>query len=249
MTASAQKVREEAVTTTTPPATTGLSSNGRRGEPPGLPRSSERLPMPVRRRRPVLAAVAVMLVVGCAAVSASLVLARDHSLSVLTVTRRIPAGQVLTAVDLGTASISGSGLSALDARSRGGVVGLTAAVDLLPGTLLSGAMVTRDPVPGPGQAVVGLSLKPGLMPDAELRAGSFVMVVRLAAPTGSPGSAAPDRASDQLLVPRARVLSETSDPTTGGRLVSLVLDRSVAADVSRAAAAGTVSLVVIGPGA
>lgn len=205
--------------------------------------------MPVRRRRPVLAAVAVMLVVGCAAVSASLVLASEDSVSVLTVTRRVPAGQPLTAADLGTATISGSGLTGLDASSRGEVVGLTAAVDLLPGTLLSGAMVTRDPVPGPGQAVVGLSLKPGLLPDAELRAGSFVMVVRLAAPAGSPGTAAPERADDQILVPRARVLSETSDPTTGGRLVSLVLERSAAADVTRAAAAGTVSLVVIGPGA
>jgi hypothetical protein len=190
-----------------------------------------------------------MLVVGCAAVSASLVLASDDALSVLTVSRRVPAGQVLTAADLGTATISGSGLTALDASSRGEVVGLTAAVDLLPGTLLSGAMVTRDPVPGPSQAVVGLSLKPGLLPDAELRAGSFVMVVRLAAPTGSPGTAAPDGAGDQILVPRARVLSETSDPTTGGRLISLVLERSAAADVTRAAAAGTVSLVVIGPGA
>jgi hypothetical protein len=92
-------------------------------------------------------------------------------------------------------------------------------------------------------------LKPGLLPDAELRAGSFVMVVRLAAPTGSPGTAAPERAGDQILVPRARVLSETSDPTTGGRLVSLLLERAAAADVTRAAAAGTVSLVVIGPGA
>ena len=248
MTSSAQKVRKELVTTTTPPAIPGMSFNGRQGEPVGLPRSSERLPLPVRRRRPLLAAVAVMLIVGCAAVSASLVLARDHSMSVLTVTRRVPAGQVLTTADLGTATISGNGLTAFDAHSRGGVVGLTAAVDLLPGTLLSGAMVTRDPVPGPGQAVVGLSLKPGLLPDAELRAGSFVMVVRLAAPTGSPVSAI-DPGGDQLLVPRARVLSETSDPTTGGRLVSLVLDRSAAADVSRAAAAGTVSLVVIGPGA
>lgn len=249
MTASAEKMREETVATTTPPATTGLSPNGRHGGAAGLPRATERLPMPVRRRRPALAALAVMLVVGCAAVSASLALASEDSVSVLTVTRRVPAGQALTAADLGTATISGSGLTALDARSRGEVVGLTAAVDLLPGTLLSGAMVTRDPVPGPGQAVVGLSLKPGLLPDAELRAGSFVMVVRLAAPTGSPGTAAPDRAGDQILVPRARVLSETSDPTTGGRLVSLLLERAAAADVTRAAAAGTVSLVVIGPGA
>jgi hypothetical protein len=63
----------------------------------------------------------------------------------------------------------------------------------------SGAMVTRDPVPGPGQAVVGLSLKPSLLPDAELRAGSFVMVVRLAGYRPSPSD----------------LLSERVPPTTG----------------------------------
>lgn len=236
------------MTTTTPPAATGLSANGRHAGAAALPRVNERLPVPVRRRRPALAAVAVMLVVGCAAVSASLVLASEDSLSVLTVARRVPAGQVLTAADLGTATISGSGLTAVDAGSRAEVIGLTAAVDLLPGTLLSGAMVTSEAVPGPGRAVVGLALKPGLLPDAELRAGSFVMVVRLAAPTGTPAAALPDRAEDRVLVPRARVLSETSDPTTGGRLVSLVVEQSAAAEVSRAAAAGTVSLVVIGAG-
>jgi hypothetical protein len=208
----------------------------------------ERLPQLPRRRRPGLAALAVMLVVGCSAVSASLVLASGDTTAVLTVVRAVPAGQALAAADLGTAEISGSGLSAVAATSRDKVLGLTAAVDLVPGSLLTDGMVTRDPVPGRGQAVVGLSLKPGLLPEAELQAGTAVMLVRLPAPTGTPSSADGERVSSELLVPRARVLSETSDPTTGGRLVSLLIEQSIAAEVSRAAAAGTVSLVVIGPG-
>ncbi len=244
-----ESVREETVANTTMPAATGLSPNGRLDGRSAPPRAAERLPTPVRRRRPALAALAVILVVGGAAVSASLVLAGDHSVSVLTVTRRVPAGQSVTAADLGTASISGSGLTAVKGASRNEVIGLTATVDLLPGTLLSGAMVTQDPVPRQGQAVVGLALKPGLLPDAELRAGSFVMVVRLPAPTGTPGTASAEPPAGKVLVARARVLSETGDATTGGRLVSLLLEQSGAADVSRAAAAGIVSLVVIGPGA
>lgn len=188
-----------------------------------------------------------MLVVGCAAVSASLVLASGDTISVLTVTRRVPAGQAVTAADLGTAEISGTGLTAIGAGGRSRVIGMVAAVELLPGTLLTDAMVTRDPVPGPGQAVVGLSLKPGLLPEAELRAGTIVMLVRLPVPPGS--SAAGGVSGGDVLVPKARVLSETTDRTTGGRLVSLLVDRGVAAEVSRAAAAGTVALVVIGPGA
>jgi hypothetical protein len=233
---------------TTTPAATGLSPNGRVEAPPAAPRSPERLPRPARRQRPVLVALAVMLVIGCSAVSASLVLSSGDTTSVLTVVRSVPVGGVVAAADLGTADISGSGLTAVAAADRDQIVGLTAAVDLLPGTLLSDAMVTRDPVPGPGQAVVGLSLKPGLLPEAELRAGTSVMLVRLAVPAGSPETVEAEPAGNGILVPSARVLSETVDPTTGGRLVSLLVEQSTAAEVSRAAAAGTVAVVVIGPG-
>jgi hypothetical protein len=234
------------VANTTTPAPTGLSLNGSAYAAP--PRAPERLPRPVRRRRPGLIALAVMLVVGCSAISASLVLASGDTVSVLTVTRAVPAGQRVSAADLGTADISGSGLTAVDAASREEVVGMTAAVDLLPGTLLSDAMVTPEPVPGPGQAVVGLSLKPGLLPEAEVRAGTAVMLVQLAAPVGAPATIDIGAPDEQVLAPTARVLSEAADPTTGGRLVSLLVDQAVAAEVSRAAAAGMVSLVVIGPG-
>lgn len=230
---------------TTAPGATRLTPDGRDEAPPARPRPPERLPQPARRRRPGLAALAVMLVVGSSAVSASLVLNSGDTTSVLTVVRSVPAGQTLTQADLGTADISGTGLTAVAASSRDEVVGLTAAVDLLPGTLLSGAMVTREPVPARGQAVVGLSLKPGLLPEAELKPGTTVMLVRLPMPSGGAPATSVETSRDPVLVPRARVLSETSDPTTGGRLVSLLLDQSVAAEVSRAAAAGTVSLVVI----
>lgn len=234
------------MSTTTTPSAAGLSPNGRPAaayaEPLGRP--PDRLPQPARRRNPALAAFAVMLVAGSAAVSAGLVLASSDTTSVLTVTRRVAAGQVVKAANLGTAEVAGSGLTAVGVADQGRVVGQTAAVDLLPGTLLTGAMVTRDPVPAPGQAVVGLSLKPGLLPESELRAGSTVMLVSLPATQGGTAKPGPD----EVLVPSARVLSETSDRTTGGRLVSLLVDRTVAAQVARAAAAGTVSLVVIGPG-
>lgn len=189
-----------------------------------------------------------MLVVGSSAVSASLVLNSGETTSVLTVVRPVPAGQALTQADLGTADISGTGLTAVAASARDDVIGLTATVGLLPGTLLSDAMVTRDPVPGRGEAVVGLSLKPGLLPESELKPGTTVMLVRLASSSGGPATTAVEPPGDPILVPRARVLSETTDPTTGGRLVSLLLDQAVAAEVSRAAAAAMVAVVVIGPG-
>ena len=232
---------------TSTPGATRLPPNANLDAGPRPARPPERLPQQRRRRRPGLAALAVMLVVGSSAVSAGLVLDSGDTTSVLTVTRSVPAGQVLTAADLGTADIFGTGLTAVAASSRDEVIGLTAAVDLLPGTLLSDAMVTSEPVPARGQAVVGLSLKPGLLPEAELKPGTTVMLVRLPSPNGTQAATEAESSADQILVPRARVLSETSDPTTGGRLVSLLLAQSVAAEVSRAAAAGAVSLVVIGP--
>lgn len=231
-----------------PPSTAGLPLNGQAGparSPASAPtaRGTERLPHPARRRRPGVAALGVALVIGCSAISASIVLASGRTVAVLTVTRRVPPGQAVTSGDLGTAMISGSGVTAVATSDRDQVVGQVAEVDLLPGTLLSADMITRRPVPAPGEAVVGLSLKPGLLPEAELRAGSMVMLVRLPAPQTS---AVDSRPGEDVLVPRARVLSETTDRTTGGRLVSLLVNEHAAPEVSRAAASGTVSVVVIG---
>jgi hypothetical protein len=207
------------------------------------------VPIAPRRRRPALVALGVLVVLGCAGISGALVLGSSDTTPVLTVTRAVPAGHVMVGGDLAPAEISGTGLTAIAAASTADVLGMTAAVGMVPGTLLSPGMLTDRPVPGPGQAVVGLALTAGLLPVPELVPGARVMVVRVpAAGSSAPAAESGTEPSGGVLVPEAGVLSVAADQTGGGWLVSLVVDADAATDVARAGATGTASLVVIAAG-
>jgi hypothetical protein len=230
------------------PPSNGAAQHAATGLRPPRPGAavSERVPVPPRRRRPATAALGVLIILGSAGVSGALVLRGDDTTAVLTITRAVPAGHVMTSGDLAPAEISGTGVTGVAATSRAEVVGMTAAVGLVPGALLSPGMLTDDPVPGPGQAVVGLALKPGLLPVTELTPGARVMVVRVVAPGGPQPPVEPSAGpSSDVLVPEASVLSVAPDQTGGGWLVSIVVDEDAAADVAGAGAAGTAGLVVI----
>jgi hypothetical protein len=246
------------MTTTNYRSAGGTSSpNGATNRAPAAPaprpvlRTGERIPVPPRRRRPGLAALGLLIVFSCAGISGALVLGSNDKTTVLTLARAVPAGHVMTAGDLSTADISGTGLTAIAAASAGTVTGKTAAVDLLPGTLLTSGMLTRARVPGPDQAVVGLALKPGQLPQAELTPGTRVMVIRV--PTAAAqqlpvGEANAGSSGSDVLVPEATVLSVDNDQASAGRLVSLVVAKAVAAALARAGATGAVSLAVIASG-
>jgi Flp pilus assembly protein CpaB len=188
-----------------------------------------------------MAALAVLLIFGTAGILGSVFLSVSDRTTVLVVTRPVAAGTVIERDDLGTAELAGSGVTAIAAADAPSVIGKTAVVDLVEGTLLAGSMVTREPFPGPGQAVVGVALKPGFMPST-LREGSVVQVVRTPLPTGE--SAEDD--SQVVIVPTARVMNVQVDETSGGTIVDVAVDAGKASEVARSAAAGRVSLVEVG---
>jgi SAF domain len=203
--------------------------------------SSERLPIAGHQRRPAIAALGVLLVVGFAAVSAALVVRGSHSVPVLALARTVPAGQPLTNEDLRVAEISGSGVSALAASARSVVVGETATSTLTAGTLLNAGMLTRTPAPPAGQQVVALSLKSGAVP-AEVAAGRSVSLIRLpvASSTGVKTVTAP-----AVLVPAARVLNVASDPTDGSVELSVQVSSASAPTVAQLAATGGLSVTLL----
>jgi SAF domain len=210
------------------------------GGPPVRAGRSDRLPRVRRPRRPGLLALGLLLVVGSAAVTGSLLARSGSTVAVLALARPVAAGQRLAAADLAVARLGGSGLHAVRDTDRGRVLGMTAVASLPAGTLLTGPMVTARPVPGPGEAVVGLALKAGALPAAEVAAGRHVSVLRLPAPAG----AAADPAGS-VLAPSALVVSVRTDPATGAVLVSLVVLADRALPVSAAGAAGLAALAVL----
>ena len=197
--------------------------------------------LPTRQRRPGLVALAVVLIVGLAALGMYLYQQAGSKIPVLVVAREVPAGHVVDRVDLSTVSVAGP-VTAVAAGHIDSVVGEIAAVDLLPNMLLQRSMLTRSsPIAG-GQVKVGVAVKPGQAPAEGLSAGDRVEVLQVPVKDATGGSA------PQVLTDAAVVFSSEPDPsTTGSVVLSLLLPRSVAPLVAAASAGGQIALVQVPP--
>lgn len=132
------------------------------------------------------------------------------------------------------------------------MVGKTAAVELLPNTLLQRAMVTETLTLPPGEAQVGVIVKGGQIPADGLVPGDTVQVLRLPDTGGSARSAADTAAGqsgdDQAItvVERSTVFSSRADPSsTGGTLLTLTVPSQDSAAVAAASGAGQAALVKV----
>jgi hypothetical protein len=229
------------VTTTMPPRTRTSSTNGH--APSGM-RISPTKP----RRNSALIAVGVLLMVGCGLIAAVLQMRATTKTAVLTVAHQVPVGQVVRSSDLSTVSVSvsgGDGLRVIPAADRSSVVGRTAVVALMPGTLVSRSQIGDGSAVTKGKVVIGLSLKPGQMPTSNLKAGDQVVLV-----STTPANQAADAGANQpraaVLVDRATVFgveggSRNNDNTT----VSVLIDEADAPAVAAAASASQVTLVLL----
>ncbi len=235
------------------------------------PVKQSRLPLVPSGRRPLLTVLSALLVFGSVAAFATVYAAGTHQQSVLIVTRTIEQGQPIRGSDLGQASaaISG-GVDPIPVSDAGELAGRRAATTIPAGTLLTiGDTTSSEPI-GPGDAVVGMALKPGQLPADGLSPGDQVMVVETVA-AGSPVTSVPPTPNSGsgdggsgtgVLVSRALVFG-IQPPASGGlpdggttggstsgsgtELVSVEVSNSVAPSVASAATAGQVSLVLLPP--
>ncbi|MEU4266098.1 SAF domain-containing protein [Streptomyces argenteolus] len=153
---------------------------------PGAQESGQGRPQPVaaprmvkqRRRRPGLIALSVALIAVGGLSGAVLYSASGQRTPVLVVTRDVPVGTKLTKADLAEASVAlDPAVKSVKASKAAGLVGQRAAVDLRAGSLLTPAQVTDKSLVGPGQQLVGVSLKPSQIPATRLSPGQKVLVV------------------------------------------------------------------------
>lgn len=186
--------------------------NRRRGAAPPTP---SRLPAPARDRRPALAALAVLLIVGGALASGLIALRIGNRADYLVVRSEVAPGQRIEAGDLGVARIAGTGARAIPAAQRERVVGEYAVTRLFPGTLLTSAMVTAGrPLPT-GSAEVGLVLAPGQVPAGGLNAGDVVRVFRVASGDGFAADAGETVAPAVLVTQVGNGVTTATDDRTG----------------------------------
>ncbi|HEU0131864.1 MAG TPA: SAF domain-containing protein [Mycobacteriales bacterium] len=184
----------------------------------------------------VLVGLLVMLL--CAALAGTLLIRADRRRSVLALAQAVPAGHQVSGGDLRTVRVGSSGIETVSAQERQHVVGLTAAVDLVAGSLLTPEMLTDQAVPAPGEAVVGLALKPGQLPASGVDPSDRVEIIHTPQVNG-------DAESADVLVPSARVLDVHVDGDTGITHVSVVVPEGSAAAVARSASAGEATIAVL----
>lgn len=217
-----------------------VSTNGR------MPGSSGRTsgPLPVRQKRPGYAAIAIVLIVGLAALGAYFYSKAGQKTPVVVVTKDVPAGHRIDRGDLSTVSVAG-GVTAIGGSNLDSVVGEVATVELLPGTLLQRAMVTSaSPLPA-GSSMVGVELKPGQLPAGGIRDGARAEVLHL--PDKNSAAGATSTRSATVLATAATVYESMADPSqTGGRLVTLIVPSDKAAPIAAASSAGLVALIQVG---
>ncbi|MGB8380084.1 MAG: SAF domain-containing protein, partial [Dermatophilaceae bacterium] len=161
--------------------------------------------------------------------------------AVVVMARDVKVGAILTAEDLGTADVS-VGEAVAVVHPADGVLGKTALTDLPAGSLLSPRLVGDAPALPAGQVLVPARLTLGQRPQQGLSFGQVVLAVPAPADPASPGSAALLAASPI----RATVVScGEPDPANGDVVVDLRVPQGEAVGLARAAATGSLTLVVL----
>ncbi|MBO0831332.1 MAG: hypothetical protein J2P28_02290 [Actinobacteria bacterium] len=199
-----------------------------------------------RRRRPMMLALALAMAGAGVMVSAAMYARANHQVAVVTVTRSVPAGGVISAGDLGTTTLTvGSGIAVIPASQLSQVTGKVAAVALRPETLLSASELTTSRPPSDGQELVPAPVRPADLPATGLVPGDHVLVVATPGVQGQPGAQA---GPVSLATPAAAVVEAvTSVPDSDGfDVIDLLVSSTDAVAVADQVSTGQFALVVTG---
>jgi hypothetical protein len=200
-----------------------------------------------RRRRPAVWVAGVALIAVGAAVATSAALSAGAKHDVLALSRSVPAGRLLTAADVRTVRVAAdSSVATVPAAEESSVVGQRTSVDLVANSLLTNAALGGGGVPGKGQALLGVALKPGQLPARSLSRGDQAELIPTppTATATSSGSGPASFAVTPEPVP-VTVDAEGAAGSNGTTVVDLVLPADAAPKVAAQAAAGQLVLVLL----
>lgn len=187
----------------------------------------------------------VLLVVACATGFVVITVSSGHRHQVLTLANAVTIGHILTPQDLREATIPlDAGLSVVEASQASTVVGRPMGTSLPAGALLTAAAVGTAPVPGAGQGIAALALKPGQFPPG-LTPGIRVSVVFVPAATGGSATAPPSSGAEESGHWPAVVTDVTSPANEQVSVVSVALSEAAARQVA-AVPAGQLAVVLVG---
>lgn len=142
-------------------------------------RTGGRLPTNTRRRRPAVAALAALLIVGGALIAGLLAIRMDERQAVIQVSQNIGVGEKITVDDLAETRVAGDGLKLIPADQASKVINTYAKVNLVRGQLLNEGQFVKDAPIAEGKAAVGIALVGGRVPASGLQPGDLVELIRI----------------------------------------------------------------------
>lgn len=145
---------------------------------------------PTHRRNPVRITIAIAITAVGALIVGYAFLSLSDTVGVVVAGQTIERGTTITSDDLTVANIQmDPSIATIPASDLEDLLGQSAAVEIVEGSLVSPAEVTGDPIPAPGETLVNLSLQPGQFPP--LYGGAPIRVVSTASNNDEPPTEAP----------------------------------------------------------
>jgi hypothetical protein len=213
--------------------------------------ASDRLPRPPGRRRPGVAALAILLIVGSAAAAGVLALRLDSRTPMLMASKDLDVGHRLEKGDLAAAPVAATGVQLVAAADADRVVGQYVLQQIPAGRLLDSHMFGANGLFGPGQVAVGIPLTSGRAPATGFQSGDVVNVVH--AVNGQGTLLAANATIGAVVKPDSGGFGSTG----GGVTVATVIVKddgnqgangSVSTQIAAAAAADQIVLVLVSRG-
>ena len=161
----------------------GVDQQGAWAEPTAP--AGRRLPSAPRERKPALAALAVLLILGGALGAGFLVLQSGKRVAAIEISQQVGAGQKIPLSAMQEIQVaSDTGLNYVPWSQASQVAQFYAAGAIPPGTLLTTAMVVRASGVTTGKDVLGLALKDGQWPS-QLAVGDHVTIYAVSGTAGA----------------------------------------------------------------
>lgn len=203
------------------------------------------LPGAPRERRPALAALAILLIIGGGLAAAALVLATSKRLTGIEITQPVTQGQQIPLTAMQPVQVaSGTGVQYALWTQRFAVAKTFAATTIPAGTVMTAGMAAQNGTSLHNKVLVGLALKAGQLPSS-LSQGQTVAIYAVSSSGG--GSTGCPQTAGTVLAGNAVVQAvggESSASGTGTTNVTVAVDPNDAGKVSCSASGNGVAIAV-----
>ena len=205
-------------------------------------RTAPPLPAVRPRRRPALLALGIALTATGVLATVWLVSHASERVSVLSVSRTVAYGEVITIADVAFANVTvDPTVPTISADRLDEVLGKLAAQQLISGSLLGPDSLVVAVAPGQGQVLVPVAIASTRMPVALLSPGDILLVVDIPAADGDHSTTAPSTV-------KATVIRLAEPDLNGVTVVDLAVATADGPALAARAATGRIAIVLLPKG-